>query len=32
MVRVHAALFPYSRMENMKNGEILFMSETNVEP
>ena len=28
MVRVHAALFPYSRMENMKKGEILFMSET----
>ena len=22
MVRVHAALFPYSRMENMKKGEI----------
>ena len=28
MVRVHAALFPYSCMENMKKGEILFMSET----
>ena len=28
MVRVHAALFPYSRMENMKKGEILLMSET----
>ena len=28
MVRVHAALFPSSCMENMKKGEILFMSET----
>lgn len=28
MVRVHAVLFPYTCMENMKKGEFYFMTET----